>query len=93
VGTAESAVIARTKAALAAAKARGTRLGGLRWDLSKVAAKGREVALQTRQGNAAKYRADVLPVIQEKQRLGSATLQQIADSLNADGTPAPRGGI
>jgi DNA invertase Pin-like site-specific DNA recombinase len=86
------AISARTKAALAAAKVRGTQLGGLRWDLAKVSAKGRKVALRTRQENAAKYRADVLPVIQEKQKQGAVTLRQIADSLNADGTPAPRGG-
>jgi DNA invertase Pin-like site-specific DNA recombinase len=86
------AISARTKAALGAAKARGTQLGGLRWDLSSVAAKGRKLALQTRQENAAKYRADVLPVIQEKQKQGAVTLRAIADSLNADGTPAPRGG-
>jgi DNA invertase Pin-like site-specific DNA recombinase len=86
------AISARTKAALAAAKARGTQLGGLRWDITKVAAKGRKLALQTRQENAAKYRADILPVIQEKQRQGLATLRQISDSLNADATPAPRGG-
>jgi DNA invertase Pin-like site-specific DNA recombinase len=56
------AISARTKAALAAAKARGTQLGGLRWDITKVAAKGRKLALQTRQENAAKYRAYILPV-------------------------------
>jgi hypothetical protein len=54
--------------------------------------RGRKAALRTRQENAAKYRADVLPVIHEKQRRGAMTLRQIADSLNADGTPAPRGG-
>jgi DNA invertase Pin-like site-specific DNA recombinase len=86
------AISARTKAALAAAKARGTQLGGLRWDLPSVAAKGRKLALQTRQENAAKYRADVLPAILEKQKQGCITLRAIADSLNADGTPAPRGG-
>lgn len=86
------AISARTKAALAAAKARGTVLGGLRWDITRVAAKGRKAALQTRRGNAAKYLADVLPVIQDKQRQGAVTLRQIADALNADGTPAPRGG-
>jgi DNA invertase Pin-like site-specific DNA recombinase len=86
------AISARTKAALAAAKARGTQLGGLRWDITKVAAKGRQIALQARQKSAAKYRADVLPVIQEKQREGAVTLRQIAESLNADGMPAPRGG-
>jgi DNA invertase Pin-like site-specific DNA recombinase len=86
------AISARTKAALAAAKARGTVLGGLRWDITRVGAQGRKAALQTRQENAAKYRADVLPVIQEKQRQGASSLRQIAEALNADGTPARRGG-
>jgi hypothetical protein len=54
--------------------------------------RGRKAALQTRQENAAKYLADVLPVIQEKQKQGATTLRQIADALNADGTPDPRGG-
>lgn len=86
------AISQRTKVALQAAKARGTVLGGLRWDINKVSAQGRALALQTRQENAAKYRADILPVIQDKQAKGAATLRQIADALNADGTPAPRGG-
>lgn len=86
------AISQRTKAALGAAKARGTVLGGLRWDITRVGTQGRKAALQTRQENAAKYRADILPVIQEKQRQGAVTLRQIADALNADGTPAPRGG-
>lgn len=86
------AISARTKAALAAAKARGTVLGGLRWDITSVGSKGRTAALQMRQAGAAKYLVDVLPVIQDKQRHGALTLRQIADELNADGTPAPRGG-
>ena len=40
------AISARTKAALQAAKARGTKLGGLRWDLPSVAKKGRALALK-----------------------------------------------
>jgi DNA invertase Pin-like site-specific DNA recombinase len=86
------AISTRTKAALAAAKARGTVLGGLRWDITRVSAKGRRAALETRQENAVKYHADVLPVIRDKQRQGASTLRAIADALNADGTPAPRGG-
>lgn len=86
------AISDRTKAALAAARARGTVLGGLRWDITTVGEQGREAALEARQAKAASYRADILPVIKEKQRQGAATLQAIADALNADGTPAPRGG-
>jgi DNA invertase Pin-like site-specific DNA recombinase len=86
------AISARTKAALAAAKARGTVLGGLRWDITRVGAQGRKASLRTRRANAAKYLADVLPVILEKQRQGAATFRAVAKALNADGTPAPRGG-
>lgn len=85
------AISARTKAALAVAKARGTVLSGLRWDITRWPP--RAVEPHYRRGrNAAKYRSDVLPVIQDKQRQGAMTLRQIADVLNADGTPAPRGG-
>jgi DNA invertase Pin-like site-specific DNA recombinase len=86
------AISERTRVALQAAKARGTVLGGLRWDITSVGEQGRAAALHTRQDNSAKYRADILPIIQDKQRLGAVTLRQIAEALNADGTPAPRGG-
>lgn len=87
------AISARTKAALQAAKARGTKLGGLRWDVTQVAAQGRAASLQARQDQAARFRADILPVIQDKQRKGAGTLQQIADALNVDETPTARGGL
>lgn len=86
------AISQRTKAALQAAKARGTVLGGLRWDINSVSEQGRKLALQVRRAAAARYRVDILPVIQDKQAKGAITLRQIADALNADGTPAPRGG-
>lgn len=86
------AISERTRVALQAAKARGTVLGGLRWDITSVGIQGRAAALQTRQANAAKYRADVLPVIHQKQAEGAVTLKAIADALNSDGTPAPSGG-
>lgn len=86
------AISVRTKAALAAAKARGTVLGGLRWNSDKIASKGQKASIMKRREKAAKFRADILPVIEEKQRQGATTLRAIADSLNTDGTPAPRGG-
>jgi len=86
------AISARTKAALAAAKARGTQLGGLRWNLSSVSSKGRKVALKVRRQAQERYAHDVLPVIEDKRRQGAKSLRQIAAALNADGTPAPRGG-
>jgi len=86
------AISARTKAALAAAKARGKVLGGLRWDITQVGQQGRKAALESRQEKAGKYHADVLPLIEDKQRQGATSLRAIADALNAEGTPAPRGG-
>jgi DNA invertase Pin-like site-specific DNA recombinase len=86
------AISERTRVALQAAKARGKVLGGLRWDITSVGEQGRAAALQMRQEKAAKYREDILPVIQQKQAEGAVTLKAIADALNMDGTPAPRGG-
>ena len=86
------AISDRTRVALAAAKARGTSLGGLRWNSADIGSKGHRASLRSRREKAAKYRTDVLPVIQEKQRQGADSLRAIADALNADGTPAPRGG-
>lgn len=86
------AISERTRMALQVAKARGRVLGGLRWDITSVGEQGRAAALQTRRENAAKYRADVLPVIQDKQKQGAVTLREISDALNADGIPTPRGG-
>ena len=73
----------RTRAALAVAKARGTRLGNPRPDT----AKARAVA----SGNAARFRAVVLPQIQTLQAEGWS-LRGIAAELNARGINAPRGG-
>jgi DNA invertase Pin-like site-specific DNA recombinase len=81
----ERAMIAqRTKAALAAAKARGTRLGNPRPDM----AAARAVA----QGNAARFRAAIRPQIRALQAEG-LSFRGIAAELNARGLSAPRGGI
>jgi DNA invertase Pin-like site-specific DNA recombinase len=90
----------RTKAALAAVKAKGIQLGGKRtrrdgtpWDVASVASKGRLEGLKVRRLNRDRFIADILPMIEEKQRQGATSLHLVADALNAEGAPAPRGGM
>jgi DNA invertase Pin-like site-specific DNA recombinase len=83
----ERAMIAtRTKAALAAAKARGVVLGGPRL------AEAREHAVASNKALADAYAANVLPVIREIRRAGATSLHKIAEALNARGITTPRGG-
>jgi DNA invertase Pin-like site-specific DNA recombinase len=79
-------ISARTKAALAAARARGVTLGGP--DLSKA----RKRAVASIETLADQHADNVLPVIREVRRAGATSLRQIADALNARGIPTPRGG-
>jgi DNA invertase Pin-like site-specific DNA recombinase len=92
----EAAMIsARTKAALAAAKARGTVLGGQRGSLERMAsraAKGTRVSAAVRQAAAARRSADLLPVIAELQAGGAASLRAVANGLNQAGFTTARSG-
>jgi DNA invertase Pin-like site-specific DNA recombinase len=81
-----SMISARTKAALAAARARGVVLGGPKL------VEARKAAAASIQALADRHAANVLPVIGEIQRAGATSLHQIADSLNARGISTPRGG-
>src|ERR1039458_2079747 len=54
------AISVRTKAALAAAKARGTKLGGHRWDIQTVARKGNALSAKVRSERATKRTKDLL---------------------------------
>lgn len=74
---------ARTKAALAEAKARGVKLGGLRDTTGRRNAAVQADAL----GRAQKVAELVLPM-----RAAGATLRAIAAALNAAGVPTARGG-
>lgn len=74
----------RTKAALAAAKERGTRLGNPRPDMAAI----RAIA----SANAARFRATIRPQIQALQAEGRS-LRGIADELNTKGISGPRGGL
>ncbi len=83
----ERALIAqRTREALAAKKAQGTRLGNPR--IADAQAKGSaRVAAQ-----ADAFAANVLPIIREIEATGATTLRAIAEALNARGVATARGG-
>jgi DNA invertase Pin-like site-specific DNA recombinase len=79
-------ISARTKAALAAAKARGVALGGPKL------AQARKRAIASIKSLADQHAANVLPVIRAIQRAGAKSLHEVADALNARGITTPRGG-
>jgi DNA invertase Pin-like site-specific DNA recombinase len=76
----------RTKAALAAAKARGVRLGGPK------------LAIATKLGNAGnraaanRFAINVAPIIHQIRASGATSLRAIAAALNARGVATARGG-
>ena len=82
----------RTKAALAAYKARGGKLGSARpghWDGKEDARlaglkKARAVAVKVRQGNAAEAYTDLLPLVASLKAEG-LSLRAIAERLDAEG--------
>jgi len=77
----------RTKAALAASKARGKALGGYRGGPAVDHAKGTEAI----QKAADDFAASVSPMVREMRGNG-LTLREIAEKLAADGSRTARGG-
>lgn len=86
-----SAISARTKAALQAAKARGVALGSANPVVRDAlqAAQGR--AIETRKAKADAHAATVRPILEDYQRKG-LSLRQMAEELNRRGMPTARGG-
>jgi len=80
------AISERTKAALAAAKARGTKLGTPD-PAGAVARMGEALRAQT-----ARFAANVLPIIREVQAAGHTSANAIAGQLNARKVATARGG-
>ena len=80
-------IASRTRAALAAKKAQGAKLGNPR-NLGEASIKG---AAANRAGADA-FAAKALPVVRQIQSSGATTLQAIARALNAQGFHTARGG-
>jgi DNA invertase Pin-like site-specific DNA recombinase len=95
----------RTKRALAAAKASGKRLGGMRrkiigkdeqgtkiyGDVVAGSPESRKLATEALQARADAKAADLSPIIQELQTAGKTSLRAIAAGLNEAGIPTARG--
>lgn len=81
----------RTKAALAAAKARGVKLGGPNMGSGFDTATSR-AGRQAQSDRAARHAADVLPYIVAARDAGANSLRKIAAALTARGVQPPSGG-
>jgi DNA invertase Pin-like site-specific DNA recombinase len=80
----------RTRAALAAAKDRGTVLGGFRGRAGTCTDLAKARAIRTAKAN--RRASDLAPTIQQLRAEGVHSLRGIATRLNAQGIVAPRGG-
>jgi DNA invertase Pin-like site-specific DNA recombinase len=80
------AISTRTKAALAAAKARGVKLGGPKLRLAQLN------GATANKAQADRFAANTLPLIRDAQKAGASTLRAIAKILNDRGTRTARGG-
>jgi DNA invertase Pin-like site-specific DNA recombinase len=79
-------IAARTKSALAAAKAKGVRLGNPNIEAAQ------QTAVSVVKAEADRAANNVLPIIREIRKSGATTLRAIAEALNARGVATPRGG-
>ena len=93
LGEKERALISkRTREALAAAKARGVKLGGNVENLLPHVAAGNAASAVARGAKANAYAGDVLPMVREMQATGMS-LRSIAGELVSRGVTTPRGGM
>jgi DNA invertase Pin-like site-specific DNA recombinase len=87
------ATSSRTKAALAAAKARGQRLGNPNGAAPlRRAGKGNTAAIEAVRAAADEHARDILPVIEDIRRTGIVSFKGIARELNSREIRTARGG-
>jgi DNA invertase Pin-like site-specific DNA recombinase len=79
----------RTKAALAAAKRRGVKIGGDRGVIPN--ARSHKASAEALRLRAAARAADLAPIVKELQAAGKASLRAIAEGLNAQSISTARG--
>ncbi|MBR1367089.1 recombinase family protein [Bradyrhizobium ottawaense] len=84
-------ISARTKAALAAAKARGQRLGGYRKGSLSSDTQARGRAEQSRLAD--RRAADLAPLLKKLRAKGVTSPTEVARALTAQGIPTARGGV
>lgn len=84
------AISTRTKAALAAAKARGVQMGGFRGFVP--GDQHRQDALEVRQARAKARGADLAPIVRDLQQAGIVSLNGLARALTERGIPTARDG-
>ncbi len=82
-------ISARTVAALAAAKARGVKLGNP--NLQAGTREMAQAATDAKSKQARDRAANVLPYIAAARKAGATTLQQIAEAMTARGVATPSG--
>jgi DNA invertase Pin-like site-specific DNA recombinase len=81
----------RTKAALAAARARGVKLGGDRRNLQLVGNLGRKRSIERRRAMAEEHIAKIMPYIDAASAAGRTSYRRIAEYLNLHGLRTIRG--
>jgi DNA invertase Pin-like site-specific DNA recombinase len=82
----------RTKAALKAAKDRGTVLGRPNSNIHEYAREANAASVSKRREAARQRAEDLIPVIEAIKAEGRTSLRQIAAELNRRSIPGPRGG-